>query len=89
MKNKGAKETAKNRITTGETIWKNIKDSKQVSAGILSCNGVFALDNPNFFMALKDCQDKQKAEKYERVCKKRKIIVSHAKKVKAARAIRT
>ncbi len=38
---------------------KNIKDAKQVTAGVLAKNVVFALDDTEFIDGLKEHQDKE------------------------------
>ncbi len=67
----------------GNNIQKSIKDGKQVSAGVLTKNGIFALDSAEFIAGLKQCHDK-KAIKTKMVKKKQKIVLTNSNKVKAA-----
>ncbi len=48
VKNKAAKQADEMRLADGNNIRKNIKDAKQLSAGVLAKNGIFALDNTEF-----------------------------------------
>ncbi len=62
---------AKKRLADGNNIWKDIKDTKQVSAEVLAKNGVFALDNLEFIAWLKARQVKEKEIKLEKMRKKK------------------
>ncbi len=48
MKNKGVEEAYKKRQMEDIAIRKSIKESKKLSSGILTKNGVYALDNSDF-----------------------------------------
>ena len=85
VKNEAAKQAAERRLADGKNIQKNIKDAKRLSAGMLAKNGVFALDNADFIAGVKARQDREKAVKFEKARRKKNIIRTNAKKVKAAR----
>ncbi len=74
VKNKAAKQAAERRLADGDNIQKNIKDVKQLSAGVLAKNGVFALDNADFIARVKARQDREKAVKLEKARRKKNII---------------
>ncbi len=84
MKINAVADTTKKRLTDGNIICQNIKDSKQVLVGILAKNRVFALDNAEFLAGLRASQEKEKAAKTKKAHKNCKVILGNASKIKAA-----
>ncbi len=82
MQSNAAADAAKKRLEDGNSIFQSIKDAKQVLAGILAKNGVFALDNTEFLAGLRASQEKEKAVKTKKACKKCKVILGNANRVK-------
>ena len=63
-KNEGSKQAALKQQEEGYTITikQNIKESKEMSSGLLAKYGVFALDNPSFVQGFYECLQCTKQE---------------------------
>ncbi len=70
LKNKGVQQAYKKRQQEGIDIRKNIKESKKLSSGVLTKNGVFALDNAEFVAGFRDQIEMQRQEAEGRAKKK-------------------
>ncbi len=85
LKNKGVQQAYKKWKQEGIDIRKNIKESKKLSSGVLTKNGVFALDNAEFVAGFRDQIEMQRQEAEGRAKKKRKILLCNIAKVQSAR----
>ena len=84
-RSEGARKAAEKRKRTHDSVMANIRDSRRLTAGILTSNGVHSLDDPDFLGPFRQRQ-KDRAEKLDKSTKgKRDKVLKSVRAVKGLR----
>ncbi len=85
VRSDGTKKAAEKRKSEGEDVATNIKETKRLTAGVLTSNGIHSLDHPDFLNSFRERRKEQQEKREKTAAKKKEQTQKYRTAVKALR----